>query len=379
MKPLRRWGWVGVVLVPLLVLMFFINWRTPEIMQGSTYSRTPTGYGAWYAAMQAEGVEIQRWQRSLSELDQIPEAPTGVEIANRYAQTQGLITFVGIATGNGNLQVPSTTWIEQGNTVVLLGQRSPVTQAPFSSQIPSPVGAVKIETRRRYRGNSPQQNWESSALLKDQQGAVVWTETVGKGQIIYASTSLLAANAYQDEAGNFKFLSELVKAPGHPIWVDEYLHGYRDRQSTAESEGSVLEYLVKTPFLVIAIQGLMIMGILVWAKNRRLGPALKVVPPTQDNSESYIQALAGVLQKANCSDFVLETLGKAERGFIQRSLGLGSDPVDPQVLITAWEQQTGRSAAELEAVLHPAQRPNSKELLTWLAQVKTIHRLLGHP
>lgn len=66
---------------------------------------------------------------------------------------------------------------------------------------------------------------------------------------------------------------------------------------------------------------------------------------------------------------------------MQRSLGLGLDPVELHVILDAWVQQTGRPAAELEAVLSqpPQKRPNRQELLTWLGKVQTLHRQLGNP
>jgi hypothetical protein len=142
----------------------------------------------------------------------------------------------------------------------------------------------------------------------------------------------------------------------------------------------LLSCLTRTPLLIFAMQCLVILLVLIWEKNQRLGAPLKLMPPKLDNSEAYIQALAGVLQKADCGGYVLETVGKAELAYVQRSLGLGVDPVEPRMLTEAWTQQTGRPAAELEEVLSkPADvRPNPQELLTWLAKVQNIHRQLGN-
>ncbi|MBC7971251.1 MAG: DUF4350 domain-containing protein [Verrucomicrobia bacterium] len=384
----RLWLW-AFLLIPLFVVIIFASLRAPA-MQGSTYSRAPSGYGAWYASLQQQGIMIKRWQRPLEELLKVPSLPKGEEVAWRdggqapVVRLSGLgdapITLVRIANGREKLSFPiaNQDWIEQGNVVILLGVRSPATKAPFSSSLPSSVGTIKVETRRRHTEKTAAQD----ILLKDLAGAVVWEQVLGQGRIISVVTPHLAANAYQDEPGNFKFLTKLVTALGNPIWIDEYSHGFRDQKAIAqEKSGSLAKYLAQTSLPVLAMQALIILLVLIWEKNQRFGLPVKLLPPKLDNSEAYIQALAGVLQKANCGRFVWETVGKAERAYVQRSLGLGLDSIDSQIIIDAWVQQTGRPAAELEDVLsQPTQkRPNRQELLTWLGKVQTLHRQLGTP
>ena len=385
----RLWIW-AFLLIPLFVVIIFASLRAPA-MQGSTYSRAPSGYGAWYASLQQQGIMVKRWQRPLEELLDAPSLLKGKEVVwhdpknvppvGLLSSTGGApITLVQIANGREIISLPiaNQDWVEQGNVVVLLGVRSPVTNAPFSSSLPSSAGAVKVETRRRHTEETAAQD----ILLKDAAGSVVWEQVLGQGRIISVVTSHLAANVYQDEPGNFKFLTKLVTAPGNPIWIDEYSHGFRDQKAIAKDKsGSLARYLAQTSLPVLAMQALIILLVLIWEKNQRFGLPVKLLPPKLDNSEAYIQALAGVLQKADCSGFVWETAGKAERAYVQRSLGLGADPVESRVIIDAWVQQTGRPAAELEDVLSqpPQKRPNRQELLTWLGKVQILHRQLGNP
>jgi len=385
----RRWLW-AFLLIPLLAVLIFASLRAPA-MQGSTYSRAPSGYGAWYASLQQQEIAVKRWQRPLKELMEVPSLPKGEEVVRHSSKNSPLagslsglaeapITIVQIANGREKVSLPIAhqDWIEQGNVVVLLGVRSPVTNAPFSSSVPSPAGAVKVETRRRHTEVTAVQ----AILLKDAAGAVVWEQVLGQGKIISVVTPHLAANAYQNEPGNFKLLTKLVTAPGNLIWIDEYSHGFRDQKAIAKDRsGSLARYLAQTSLPVLAMQALIILLVLIWEKNQRFGPPVKLSPSKLDNSEAYIQALAGVLQKANCGGFVWETVGKAERSYVQRSLGLGLDPVELHVILDAWVQQTGRPAAELEDVLSqpPQKRPNRQELLTWLGKVQTLHRQLGNP
>lgn len=304
----RRWLW-AFLLIPLLVVLIFASLRAPA-MQGSTYSRAPSGYGAWYASLQQQGITVKRWQRPLEELMEVPSLPKGEEVTHHGGKNnppagilsrlqEAPITLVQIANGREKVSLPIAhqDWIEQGNVVVLLGVRSPVTNAPFSSSVPSPAGAVKVETRRRHTEVAAVQ----AILLKDAAGAVVWEQVLGQGKIISVVTPHLAANAYQNEPGNFKLLTKLVTAPGNLIWIDEYSHGFRDQKPIAKDRsGSLARYLAQTSLPVLAMQALIILLVLIWEKNQRFGLPVKLLPSKLDNSEAYIQALAGVLQKANC-------------------------------------------------------------------------------
>lgn len=399
----KQWIVAGIVLLVLVCLSLVVAPQRSNLPQGSTYSRAPGGYGAWYAAMQQQGVEIQRWQKPLDELVQpASKHPKTVPIAHSEPPISGTqitspITLLRIDSGQGWLDYPGDAWIEQGNVLIQLGHRfdspslgvslSKITDAPFTTLLPSSAGQVKLQTSRRFTPVSPKDPAfkdraipEFDPLLSDDDGVVVLERAIGKGRMILAVTPFLAANAYQDEPGNFQFLSNLATAAKHPIWVDEFIHGYKDQSViTEETSDSLLRYLAKTPLLLIAIQAVIILVVLVWGKNQRFGTPIALTSPKIDNSEAYMRALAGVLQKANCSEFVVETVGKAEQIQMQRSLGLGTELLDPAIVVNAWMQQTGQHAAELSDLLelahHPRRLPES-ELLIWLKTVQTLRQTL---
>lgn len=394
MQRRKRWIWLGMGLLILVVLTLVAAPQNVGLRQGSTYSRAPSGYGAWYAAMEAEGIDIQRWQKPIEQLSQPPSpftsSPANSSQASSPLSPESPITLLQIDSGQSWLTTPDRAWIEQGNVVVLLGSRfadgfgapTTITNASFTTFLSSAAGKVKIQTRRRFDTDllaSQPQRYES--LLEDRFGAAVVATPVGKGKVVVAVTPYLAANAYQDEPGNLKFLTQLVRQPGYPIWVDEYLHGYKDADVIAtEQEGILTSYLAKTPIGLIAVQVVVILLILVWGLNQRLGPTLTLTQPKVDNSEAYIRALASVLQKANCSEFVVQTVGKAEQLQVQRSLGLGTDLLDPTTVIDTWKQQTGQSASDLEEILQVVTAPRrltEAELLIWLRKAQTIRQHLS--
>ncbi len=371
----RRW-WFGGILLATLVMLTLLIAPSGKNTAGSTFGKSPDGYGAWYAFMEKQGVAIERWQKPATELFTAQAPPKPITLLQIYSE-QPRSTY--------NLETEK--WLKQGNTLVILGIHAPVTPAAFSSRKDSPQGAVKIETSRRYQPDQRQKPLRRQAqpllddkaevLLGDRYGGIVWQQAIGKGKVIAAATPYLAANAYQDEPGNFAFLAQLVKQTGGPIKVDEYLHGYKDAQAVArEVAGSWIDYLAKTPLLPIGVQGLILLLVLIWAKNRRLGPPLPITPPTLDNSQAYIEALAAVLQKAGSSEFILETIGKAEQLQLQRELGLGAVPLTAEELINAWIA-SGRSPNDLQPTLRTQARKrrlNDTELTTWLQTLQTLRQ-----
>lgn len=353
---------VAVVLLALLVLP-----TQNTASRGSTYGRSPGGYGAWYAYMERQNADIQRWRQPFHQLSKSIDHP-----------------IVLLRVRNNLTSYPFSdrvqNWVKQGNTLVVLGIKQPVTKASFSTLQTTDMGSVKIETRRRRTVKDPPQ--EETERLGDRFGAMVWQQQLGQGKILAATTPYLGANAYQDQQGNYAFLAKLVGEDGYPIWVDEYIHGYgkeTDSQSDRASEPQQdwIDYLSNTPLILAFWQGLLILAIAIWAGNRRFGKPQPLLSSKTNNSEAYIRAVAGILQKANRSDFLVETIGKQEQLALQKTLGLGSNLLEPEVVLSAWEKQTGKSRRELHILLNSIRHPrrlNRKKLQNWLQQWQQIHQ-----
>jgi len=388
MKLNRRSLWMGAIaLLALVVLTLFVAPNRTPWQSGSTYGRSPAGYGAWYAYMQQQGTPLQRWQKPLTELfgNAVPQPQkTTAQTSGRLVTDvisdiakattippNGRITLLRISDNPFVLENFKSDWVAQGNILVLLGVSTRVTKAPFSSSVPTPLGIVRVETSRRHHA-------DDGSRLGDSFGAVVWEQAIGQGKVIYASTPYLAANAYQDYAGNYEFLAKLVTEAGYPLWVDEYLHGYKDKQVIQrETGGNIVTYLAKTPLMLIAVQAFIVLLVLLWGQNRRFGQAIALTPPVVNNSQAYIQAMAQVLQKAESSEFVVEAIAKAEHLTVQRALGLGTDTLPPETIVAAWVQQTQRPASELQAILTPRRHHLSEpDLLRWLEQIQQMRRQL---
>lgn len=369
----RKLGVFAALAIGAIILLTFVMApaSSGRINSGSTYRINPDGYGAWYAYMQARKAPIQRWQKpgyDLMESEELDTPVTFIHVDSRFSRERRAGSDFNI------LSESEKTWVRQGNVLVILGVNTPVTEAPFSTLQESPVGEIKIETRRR-------QSNASQVLLGDEFGAMVWQQNMGRGTVIYANSPYLAANAYQDMPGNYEFLANLVSEGDRPIFIDEYSHGYKDSEVIErEQQQTLVNYFLQTPVFPAFVQGILLILVLIWAKNRRLGQLNRVSTTAVENSKAYIQALAGVLQKAGRRDFIVEVVGKEEQLQLQKALGLGSVLLDAETLAQAWSEKTGRPSTELMQQLQVISKPRrlgEVDLLRWLKKWAVIRRAIS--
>ncbi|BAZ83034.1 DUF4350 domain-containing protein [Sphaerospermopsis kisseleviana CS-549] len=366
MKRRNRIIWLGAIALAAIILLSITVAPSSKINSGSSYNRAPEGYGAWYAFMQSQGTNIQRWQKPFSDIETETNPVTLLQVNSTLR--------------NPMFYSQQIEWVKKGNALVILGVKQPPTAAEFSSNQKSAFGDVKIDTSRRYQKSQSEQELEQEleqVLLGDRYGAVVWEEKYGKGKVIFATTPHLAANAYQEEA-NFVYLADLVTKGNQKILIDEYIHGYKDPDiREKEGRGDLLGYLAKTPLFPALVQVVVLLLVLIWSENRRFGKPVTLDTPVIDNSQAYIQALAGILQKAESSDFVLEMVGKEEQLQLQKVLGLGQILVENEVLLKVWQDQTGKNAAELDAVLKlqvKKHRISEQDLISWLGKWQSLRK-----
>jgi hypothetical protein len=375
---LRQYWQMILTAVVIIVLITVVNaMGGGDRLKGSSYSLEPQGYGAWYQQMVDKGVAIERWRKPANKVfDKYPSGTTLLQV------NSGLENFT--------LDPPDKKWIEDGNTLVVLGADASSNDIEFSQNLTSPQGQVKIETTRRFRVTDSTSSYFNlpivpTSIVSDDHGAVVWQSLIGKGKLILATTPYLAANAYQDSTANYELLTALT-GNQQRIVVDEYLHGYREPRKSGDplnpddpqhpdSEGDgLMSYFAKTPFFVAFVNICLVLGILVWQQNRRFGAVIIPQPPQVDNSVAYIQALGGILRQAQSSEFVLQNVGKAEQLKLQQLLGLGNKQlVDRQTLVDAWLVQTKLPAADLPVILQLAPGTFTEaELQQWLSKIQAM-------
>ncbi len=362
MKSAKLWIILAIVGGVLLLGLFLFPPRSREQV-GSTFGKTPDGYGAWYAYMKKQGYEMEQLQKSEDKF-----------LAQKRSKATTLLRvypdFTYIYIGQ-----ELEKWVRQGNRVVLIGIKTPATNAPFQGSFNTAQGVVTIETKRRRSLND-----KTDSLLADEYGSVVWQTDLDKGKIIFVATPYLAANAYQESEGNFAYLAHLVNAKTNTIVVDEYLHGYVDREELVENSElrDWFAYLMKTPLVIMAWQLAVILLLLLWSQNRRFGNIIPFTSPKLNNNLEYIDALSEVLFKAESHGFVVSKITKAEQIYIQQKLGLGSVLLPLSVVAASWQQQGKGSNKEIWQGLQGQNAQGGiKPLFQWLICLAILRRKLS--
>lgn len=364
MRKTNRWWIIGlIILLVASVLTFLFAPAGDDLKRGSTYSRSPDGYGAWYQFMKEQGYPIERWQKPGDQLPNLGGKITLLRVGHELS-----------AYGHG---YSDPDWLSEGNVLIELGIETPVTGAPFTTQHPTQVGQVKIQTRRRFADEQSPPGSEVdhiSPILQDDYGVIVRKKQIQDGQHLEVITPHLAANAYQLEPGNFEYLKSLVTQPGLPIYVDEFIHGYKDEETLQQERNrSWLDYLSQTPWRAVFIQGIFILIMLLWGLNWRLGSPASLPAPELDNSRVYMDALSAVLMRAGCTELVIELLKQEEQRYLQRQLGLGDELLALEQFASIWEQRTGQNALELITTLGlTPQRLSDRQLTDWLEKLQQL-------
>ncbi len=372
-KLVKQYWQFGLLAIVALVLLTVVSATGNNIRDaGSSYNLAANGYSDWYQMMVDRGFKIDRWQKSFPQLTQAFVDREGITLLQINSQLERL-----------NLTPEQLDWVENGNTIVILGVKAPAWDVPFRADLDSESGKIRIETSRRFIPQSieiaPSLQLPERAISNDRAGNAIVEFQLDGGRIIIATTSYLAANAYQDFRSNYDLLADLVSQDRQQILVDEYIHGYIDRSATAEQKkGDVLGYLARTPLSIILLNLVLGILVLIWQQNRRFGKVFIPKPPEIENSTAYIQALGGVLNQANSSEFVVQNIGKAEQLSWQKKLGLGGEQlVEMQILITAWEDRVQLPTEDLRFVLKlmsASRRLTPNELSVWLTKIQSIDK-----
>ncbi|HIK26393.1 MAG TPA: hypothetical protein IGP91_12275 [Thermosynechococcus sp. M46_R2017_013] len=196
------------------------------------------------------------------------------------------------------------------------------------------------------------------------------------------------ANAYGSQTGlaNFAIVAQLLQEvvkPEATIYFDEWLHGYRQRTPEEVASGTVpqtlFDYFSRTPWLAVGLQLVLLFFFLLWQQSQRFGSLFLEKEPVSSNSAAYIEALAGVLQRAQQQQFVLKQLQDWLRDDLASQLGLAINrhpPPKDAELIQAWQTVTGRSPEELQDLLDVPPNVDDSRLLQWLEQAASLLQAL---
>ncbi len=352
----RLWWAVpaGVVLVLLLLVMVF--GPTPQpLKHGTSYDASPEGFRAAYLLLDELGYPVARSKR-----------PVGGAV--RW------VLFPNAAAKEA--QKPLSSWVQGGGIVVLADatgefarqqgwpvEREP-SEATATEEAASGPGVTRLaagKVRLQWTG-PPGRVW---ATAGDQ--PMVTIHSWGRGEVWLVHRPEFLTNRFLGQADNAVLLCRLASAGlqgrAGQLTFDEYCHGLRERPG-------VTALLLQPPMLWVTLQGLLLLGVLLWQLGPRFG-ALRPVPlPSRRSKEEFLHSLAALLeQKGDYAD-ALATVRADFVHALERDLGLPAGTPREQLI----EEALRRRPIHRER-LQPLLAQPAPPVRTAAAFVQALHEL----
>jgi hypothetical protein len=325
----RPWWAVptAAVLVLMTLLLFFGKEEEPK-HQGTSYDASSTGFRAAYLLLDELGHPIFRSKRPL----------------------EGKTRLVFFPKSPEKEPAALDAWIRAGGVLILADE-----SADFAKGLGIPLKVGKTATPEiepasgegisRLACGSTRVDWpgESGRVwMKAGDKAAVSVYSRGKGEVWLVNRPEMFANRLLGNADNAVLLCRLVEnvLDGRPgkLAVDEYVHGMRDRPGVAE-------LLLEAPAVWVTLQGLLLMGVLLWHYVPRFGVLRPVPPPNRRSKEEFLEAMASLLQRKGDYADAFRTARDGLVRELEQELGLPpGTPID----------QTAREAARRRPVRYPA-------------------------
>jgi hypothetical protein len=161
---------------------------------------------------------------------------------------------------------------------------------------------------------------------------LVTIHKVGDGEVWLLHRPLALTNEQMRHGDNPIFAARLAEAmsEGKPgkIAVDEYCHGLRSRPG-------IIELLFQPPIRTPAIQGMLFVGILLWAAAVRFGPIRALPPPRRRSKEEFLSALGDLLHRQGDTAAAFRTIqGEVVHQLAER-VGLPANTHPETIVATA--------------------------------------------
>jgi hypothetical protein len=283
----------------------------------STYSFGPGGARAAFLLLRESGYDVERWEKSPTELPPQGEGtvlilaqpvyPAGEEerhALSRYEQTGGRILAIGsyaaaqlVPEGDAS---PQDAW--PGETKVY--------RALLPSDITLRAQEIELDPGARWNIGNPRH----LVLYGSPQDPTVVTYRLGRGRVVWWAGAWPLTNLGISSKQNLELFLDSVGPPdGVRILWDEYFHGQRE---------SLWAYLRTTPVPWAASQILLFAVALVATFGRRWGPLRPRRVESRLSPLEFIDTLGGLYERAHAAAPAVSVALQRFRFLLTRRLGL---------------------------------------------------------
>ncbi|WHY75331.1 DUF4350 domain-containing protein [Neobacillus sp. WH10] len=282
-SKVRTWIWLIVLLILFLTISYFSFSPKPQVYPSYvTDSPSPTGVKAFYTYLKKEK-EAKSWNHAPEML------PNG-------KGNQLLVMVEPSFYPEKDVMEDYVNFMKDGNTILLL-QTNPKgmfdVNTEFTEQKASPNDKkedVFDQSDATYRAeiSSPirlQTMKEDVVLLSDHKEAIALKRTYGKGHLIVAIAPEWMTNENLLKNDHLPLLLYLLnEGKAQTFLFDEYIHGGEN--------ASTIWNVYPMWFLLLVLQGILIMVLWLWFKGKRFGPIFFPREESVRFSDEGIQAIA---------------------------------------------------------------------------------------
>ena len=259
----------------------------------STYRTGKHGARAAYELLKANGYDVERWERPLSDLPALTDEQTVVIFAEPDPTSPEDLKAVKDIVARGG-RVLLTGW--SGGILAPSGNALPPQQFGAACKL-APQGLDPLASSGEV-WMVPEAAWGVSRPLDRIQyncagSPAVVEYTSGKGEVVWWASSTPLENGSIQRAENLNlFLNSLGASQNHHFYWDESLHGevYSDWYFAS---GAALN-LLKAGLLGIAL-------LVIFSFSRRRGPVRDLPAPVRATPVEFLEALGSLYAEAGAS------------------------------------------------------------------------------
>lgn len=311
----RKILWIAAAVFGMLIIAAFLV-VSPEGNEESiatTYSADSSGAKAAFLLLQKTGYRVERWEKSLEDID--------------VASRKTLILAEPVRAANQREHERLRRFIENGGRVIAIGQ-SACRMLPGSSCVPDPLEGMvwrkfpalipSIMARAAPQiVMAPKARWAWSQglpLYGDSTHNVVVSYGYGKGTVIWWAAATPLTNAGLRESGNLEFFLACLGDKGKTgiLW-DEYLHGY-----SASKKSTLQSILIGFALLQMTLLGMAVL----WTFSRRSGPVRYQDPGVRLSPLEFVETLGGLYEHAHASAVAVDICYQRFLYWLARQLGM---------------------------------------------------------
>ncbi|WP_449540275.1 DUF4350 domain-containing protein [Ferdinandcohnia sp. Marseille-Q9671] len=360
---------IGLIAVFLFLTYFIDTYNPKEYPHYVSESPSPTGVKALYTYLNDEA-EAKRWIHSPERLSNSDE-------------NQILLMVEPFFTPEQEEMNAYLDFIEAGNTIVLFKSNPkgmftintlPADVEPFDNEAISIRNhngheyKAKLEATNRIIPND-----SDTVLLEDEAGVIATSRTIGSGELITSLSPEWLMNQNLLDYEHIPLLMSLLDiGPATSYYFDEYIHSPKN--------ASTLTTLYPNWFLLLLLQGAILVVLWLWYKGKRFGPVRIPREETVRFSDEGIRAVSAWYLRGRYYHDSLHIQAEYVKQLLQEKWGIPYHKEWTDLSLTLQQRWTDKKPKEIQHYLRALsnmlknEKVSEQEYLLWSRNLDELRK-----